>query len=81
MKTNMDEDSESPNKKVEKTTRSKRLSEKKVKRKKTAADGTSEKSKVRKKSSKRDPKKKISDEDEPEDVYRSEANLIPGNCW
>ena len=72
----MDEENEieSPTKTVEK--RSKKES-KKVKRKKTNGDGST---KSRKKSVKKESTKNIaaSSEEDLEDIYRSEANLIPG---
>jgi|FrelakmetLWP11LW_1041352.scaffolds.fasta_scaffold333495_1 hypothetical protein len=72
----MDEEKEidSPTKNVEK--RSKKEG-KKVRRKKTT-DGST---KIRKKSTKKDSVKNVaaSSEEDLEDFYRSEANLIPGN--
>ena len=73
----MDEEKEidSPTKNVEK--RSKKEG-KKVRRKKTTDGSTT---KIRKKSTKKDSVKHVaaSSEEDLEDFYRSEANLIPGN--
>ena len=96
----MDE-SDSPNKNIENEEkiekRSKKSTEKRVKRKKTTAEGSTEKLRsVRKKSTKKESisnKKEenstknstktgtTSSDEEEEEIYRSKANLIPGKYF